>query len=137
MLNRRKWRSRMAQFFFKKSIQKKFIMISTIGYSVTNGVSERPYKNKNTLFSSLPSTTYFCLSGVKSCVTRWLDHFQYSFIYSNENEPPNSNFKILPNTKYTLKFLPNTLRILPKWWNFAKSVHTGQEYKMSSLCCET
>ena len=35
-------------------------------------------------------------------------------------------FKILPNTKYTIKILPNTLNILSKWQNFAKSGHTAE-----------
>ena len=38
-----------------------------------------------------------------------------------------SRFKILPNTKFTLKILPKTLKILPKRRNFAKSSHTGPD----------
>ena len=50
-------------------------------------------------------------------VTRWTDYF---VIYSNESSPMaykiyQNSFKILPNTKYTLKILPKTLNILPKW----------------------
>ena len=36
-----------------------------------------------------------------------------------------SRFKILPNGKLTLEKLPKTLKILPKWRNFAKSGHIG------------
>ena len=59
-------------------------------------------------------------------VTRWTDYF---VIYSNESSPMaykiyQNSFKILPNTKYTLKILPKTLNILPKWRNFAISGHT-------------
>ena len=34
---------------------------------------------------------------------------------------------ILPHTKYTLKILPKTLNILPKWRNLAKPGHTGPQ----------
>ena len=30
----------------------------------------------------------------------------------------------MPNTSYTVKKLPISCKILPKWWNFAKSGHT-------------
>ena len=35
-----------------------------------------------------------------------------------------SRFNILPISKWTLEKLPKTLKILPKWRNFAKSGHT-------------
>ena len=35
-----------------------------------------------------------------------------------------SRFKILPNTKQTIKILPKSCYVLPKWQNFAKSGHT-------------
>ena len=31
----------------------------------------------------------------------------------------------MPNTKLTLKELPKTIKIFPKWRNFAKSGHTA------------
>ena len=36
-----------------------------------------------------------------------------------------SSFTILPSTKYTLKILPKTWKILPKWRNFTKSGKSG------------
>ena len=38
-------------------------------------------------------------------------------------------FKILPSKKYTLKILPKTYNILPKWRNFVKSVSHWREAK--------
>ena len=35
-----------------------------------------------------------------------------------------SRLKILPNKKLTVKKLPKTCKILPKWLNFAKSGHS-------------
>ena len=35
-----------------------------------------------------------------------------------------SRIIILPNTKQTLKNLTKTFKIVPTWWNFAKSGHT-------------
>ena len=35
-----------------------------------------------------------------------------------------SRIIFLPNTKYTLKNLPKSFKIVPKWRNFAKSGHT-------------
>ena len=34
-----------------------------------------------------------------------------------------SVLKIIPNTKLTIKILPD-FNFLPKWWNFPKSGHT-------------
>ena len=36
-----------------------------------------------------------------------------------------SRLSILPNRKQTVKNLPRTCKLLPKWRNFAKSGHTG------------
>ena len=36
------------------------------------------------------------------------------------------------NDKYTVKFLPKTCKLLPKWWNFAKFGHTDATLKG---CC--
>ena len=36
-----------------------------------------------------------------------------------------SRFKSMPNTKLALKYLPKTIKILPKRRNFAKSGHNG------------
>ena len=36
-----------------------------------------------------------------------------------------SRLKNWPNTKLKLEFFSNTYWISPKWWNFAKSGHTG------------
>ena len=36
-----------------------------------------------------------------------------------------SNLKMLPNTKWTISKCPKFFNITPKWWNFAKSGHTG------------
>ena len=35
-----------------------------------------------------------------------------------------SRLNILPNNKYTVKKLPETCKLWPKWRNFAKSGHT-------------
>ena len=37
-----------------------------------------------------------------------------------------SNLSILANKKYTIKNLSKTCKLLSKWWNFAKSSHTGK-----------
>ena len=38
-----------------------------------------------------------------------------------------SSFKILPNIKFTLKILPTTSNVLPKWQKFVKSGHTAYQ----------
>ena len=51
----------------------------------------------------------------------------WSFVYMNEKLPivlQRLTYLEL-HTKVTLKELPKTFKILPKWQNFAKSGHTG------------
>ena len=48
-------------------------------------------------------------------VTRWLNYF---------NNFGESKINILPNTKLTLKNLPKTYKIVPKWRNFVQYGHT-------------
>ena len=38
-----------------------------------------------------------------------------------------NRLSILANRKYTVKNLPRTSKLLPKWQNFAKSGHTGHK----------
>ena len=52
--------------------------------------------------------------------------FNILAIYNNENLPKNKKFyqswyKLLPNTKLTVKSLTEIIYIWAKWWNFAKS----------------
>ena len=59
--------------------------------------------------------------------TEWPDFYLAN--YTIEPLPNNiifcqSRFTILTITKYDLKKLPNSLKISPKWWNFARSGHT-------------
>ena len=56
--------------------------------------------------------------------------FQFLAVYCNESLPHwrnvcQSRLTILPNTKWTLQRLANGFKILAKWWDFAKSGHTG------------
>ena len=58
--------------------------------------------------------------------------FQVLAIRNNQNLPNTikmcqSKLKILANVKSTLKNGPKTIKILSKWWNFAKSGHSGYE----------
>ena len=39
-----------------------------------------------------------------------------------------NSIQIWPNTKFTLEKLPRTFNILPKWRNFAKSGHSGDDH---------
>ena len=58
--------------------------------------------------------------------------FQYLPICHNENAPNSIQnvqigFNILLNNKWTFKQLSKTFKMLPTWWNFAKSGHTNNK----------
>ena len=44
-----------------------------------------------------------------------------------------NKLKILPNTKWTLSKWPKCFNIVPKWRNFAKSVHTAKGAKVLTV----
>ena len=70
------------------------------------------------------------LSGPFS-VTRWKNYFSKIWPFRKIKIWPNAwnichgRYKMFTSTKLTLKLLPKTFTILPKWRNFAKSGHTG------------
>ena len=85
---------------------------------------------------------------VFSVLGKWMLFFRLIFYLASEQCDQmarlfvqyltNENIEKLPNWKYisqillitewTLKRLPKKFQILPKWWNFAKSGHTGIEW---------
>ena len=68
---------------------------------------------------------------VVGSVTRWLQHvlniwpFRTTRICSKLQIFCQSRLKIWPIPNWCSYKLPKTLNFLPKWWNFAKSRHTG------------
>ena len=66
--------------------------------------------------------------------------FKY-FAINNIEHLPNCTkllqkyFKLLPNTKRILQKLPKNLKILPTWWNLAKSSHTSANDNYLRLNC--
>ena len=64
------------------------------------------------------------MSWIDVSVTRWLGYFSHLAIYLNENLLKGvTKFCQKVNNPHPQK-LPKTLKILPKWLNFAKSDHT-------------
>ena len=74
---------------------------------------------------------------VLASVTRWLDCFFNVWKYLKQltlmlwQNGCQRMFKILPNTKLTLKRRPKGFKIWSNWRNFAKSGHTGVQVKAS------
>ena len=63
-----------------------------------------------------------------SSVTRWLDYFS-TFGHLHQWKFTQKH------TKFEKEFFPKTLKILPKWLNFAKSGHSATQMKMLWDAC--
>ena len=127
--NAKTWRTRaLAEIFFIVCLHGSFNIL----WPVT---TKRPFWVEN-IFRMEPK--YFERAAPKSIigisVTRLSFYFFYIWPFTTKNIYPISylgRFKILPNTKLTLKNLPKTLIFLPKWQNVSDSGCTD----LGRECC--